>query len=49
MIIKAEVVPYRLIEEFGSLKELHDRGLVQIHGRDYTVKDGDLIYFRVKK
>jgi GTP-binding protein YchF len=47
--IKAEVVPYKLLQEYGSLKELHDRGLVQMHGRDYGVKDGDLIFFRVKK
>ncbi|MBN1894240.1 redox-regulated ATPase YchF [bacterium] len=47
--IKAEVVPYKLLQEFGSLKELHDRGLIQIHGRDYPVKDGDLIVFRVRK
>jgi GTP-binding protein YchF len=47
--IKAEVVPWDLLEKHGSMKALHDRGLVQIHGRDYAVKDGDLIYFRVKK
>jgi GTP-binding protein YchF len=47
--IKAEVVPYDLLEKHGSLKTLHDHGLVQIHGKEYVVKDGDLIYFRVKK
>jgi len=47
--IKAEVVPCDLLEKQGSLKTLHDHGLVQIHGKEYVVKDGDLIYFRVKK
>jgi GTP-binding protein YchF len=47
--IKAEVVPYDLLEKHRSIKTLHDQGLVQIHGKDYIVKDGDLIYFRVKK
>jgi len=47
--IKAEVVPYLDLEKFGSLKTLHDHGLAPVHGRDYLVKDGDLIYFRVKK
>jgi ribosome-binding ATPase len=47
--IKAEVVPWGLLEKHGSMKVLHDLGLVQIHGRDYIVNDGDLIYFRVKK
>lgn len=47
--IKAEVVPFDLLEKHGSLKILHDLGLVQVHGKDYIVKDGDLVYFRVKK
>ena len=47
--IKAEVVPFDLLEKHGSLKTLHDHGLVQIHGKDYIVRDGDLIYFRVRK
>jgi GTP-binding protein YchF len=47
--IRAEVVPFDLLEKHGSLKTLHDLGLVQVHGRDYVVRDGDLVYFRVKK
>jgi len=47
--IKAEVVPFDLLEKHQSLKTLHDHGLIQIHGRDYIVRDGDLIYFRIKK
>ncbi len=47
--IRAEVVPWRDLEKHGSLKMLHEQGLVEVHGRDYPVKDGDLIYFRVRK
>jgi GTP-binding protein YchF len=49
LFIKAEIVPFDLLEKHGSLKILHDLGLVQVHGKDYVVKDGDLVYFRVKK
>jgi GTP-binding protein YchF len=47
--IRAEVVPWSDLEKTDSLKTLHDHGMVQVHGRDYLVKDGDLVYFRVKK
>jgi ribosome-binding ATPase len=47
--IKAEVVPFDLLEKTPSLKSLHDRGLVQVHGREYLVRDGDLVYFRIRK
>jgi hypothetical protein len=47
--IKAEVVPWSDLEKHDSMKTMHDHGLVQVHGRDYLVKDGDLVYFRVKK
>ena len=47
--IKAEVVPYGDLEKHRSMKALHDHGLVQIHGKDYVVRDGDLVYFRIKK
>ncbi len=47
--IKAEVIKYKDIEEYGSIKKIHDLGLAMIHGRDYLVEDGDLIFFKVKK
>ena len=28
---------------------LHDLGLMAVHGKDYAVEDGDLIFFRTKK
>jgi len=46
--IKAEVMAYDDLIKYGSPKALHDRGLVLIHGKDYIVKDGDVIFFRVK-
>lgn len=47
--IKAEVIQFDELLQFGSVKALHDKGLVSIHGKDYIVHDGDLIYFRIKK
>ncbi|MBN2030914.1 redox-regulated ATPase YchF [bacterium] len=46
--IKAEVIQYDDLLQYGSVKILHDRGLVSIHGKDYVVQDGNLIFFRVK-
>jgi len=47
--IKAEVIKVDNLIEHGSTKALHDLGLVVVHGKDYVVEDGDLIFFRVKK
>ncbi len=47
--IRAEVISFLDLERYRSLHTLHEHGLVQIHGREYEVKDGDLIYFRIKK
>jgi len=46
--IKAEVVHYNDLELHSSMKTLHDKGLVLIHGRDYIVQDGDLILFKIR-
>ncbi len=46
--IKAEVIQFDELLQYGSIKSLHDKGLVSIHGREYMVQDGDLIFFRVK-
>lgn len=44
--IKAEVVNYKNLLELGSLAAAKDKGLVGIEGKDYVVKDGDVILFR---
>ena len=44
--IKAEVVPYKDLIECGSLSAARDKGLVGMEGKDYVVKDGDVILFR---
>jgi GTP-binding protein YchF len=46
--IKAEIIKIDDLIRHGSQKALHDLGLVAIHGKDYIVEDGDLIFFRVR-
>ena len=44
--IKAEVYHYNVIIEFLSESELRDAGIIRLEGRNYIVKDGDIIYFK---
>ena len=44
--IRAEVVNYQDLLENGSLAAARDKGLVGLEGKDYVVKDGDVILFR---
>ena len=44
--IKAEVVNYSDLMECGSLSSARDKGLVGMEGKDYVVKDGDVILLR---
>ncbi len=44
--IKAEVYHYNDIIGFLSESELRDAGKIRLEGRNYIVKDGDIIYFK---
>ena len=44
--IKAEVVNYRDLLEQGSLAAAREKGLVGMEGKEYVVRDGDVILFR---
>lgn len=44
--IKAEVVNYKDLLECGSLAAAREKGLVGMEGKEYVVKDGDVILFR---
>lgn len=44
--IKAEVVNYKTLLELGSLAAAREKGLVGMEGKEYVVKDGDVILFR---
>ncbi len=44
--IRAEVVNYQDLLDCGSLAAAKEKGLVGLEGKDYIVKDGDVILFR---
>ena len=44
--IKAEVVNYQDLLDCGSYTVAKEKGLVGLEGKDYVVKDGDVILFR---
>ncbi len=44
--IRAEVMSYEDIVSLGSEAAVREKGLLRLEGKDYLVKDGDVIYFR---
>jgi GTP-binding protein YchF len=44
--IRAEVIAYEDFISLGSEARCREKGLVRLEGRDYIVKDGDVIHFR---
>ncbi len=44
--IRAEVISYDELMKAGSFAEARDRGWLRVEGRDYVVKDGDVIHIR---
>ena len=45
--IKAEVVTCDDFIKYGSTEKCKEKGKLRIEGKDYIVKDGDVLYFRV--
>ena len=43
--IKAEIIKYEDLKRLGSEKLAKDSGLSRLEGKDYTVQDGDCIFF----
>jgi GTP-binding protein YchF len=44
--IRAEVVAYEDLIACGSLAEARNRGRLRLEGKDYVVKDGEVVHFR---
>lgn len=45
--IRAETIGYdELVEIGGNMAVARDKGLIRSEGKEYTVKDGDVILFR---
>ena len=45
--IRAEAVTYEDFVKYGSAEKCKENGKLRIEGKDYIVKDGDVLYFRV--
>jgi GTP-binding protein YchF len=44
--IRAEVVNWKQLVEFGGYPGLRDKGLLRLEGKEYIVKDGDVLVIR---
>jgi GTP-binding protein YchF len=44
--IRAEVTPYDVFTQLGSEQAVKDAGKLQLEGKDYVVKDGDILHVR---
>lgn len=44
--IKAAIIHYDTLVECGSLAVAKERGLLRLEGKDYVMKDGDVVEFR---
>ena len=44
--IKAEVVSYDDLIKYGTMSAVKEKGLLRLEGKEYIVKDGDIILFR---
>ncbi len=45
--IRAEVIAYEDYIEFGSEAKCREAGKLRVEGKDYIVKDGDIMHFRI--
>jgi len=44
--ISAEVVGFKDLAEVGSWKMAKEKGLIRVEGKEYIMKDGDVVIFR---
>jgi len=44
--IRAEVVHYDTLMECGSMAAVKEMGLLRLEGKDYVIRDGDVVLFR---
>ena len=44
--IRAEVVDYQVFKDLGSMGAVKEKGLFRLEGKEYIVKDGEIVHFR---
>jgi len=47
--IRAEVIGFGELAECGSMAAAKEKGLVRLEGKDYVMRDGDVVFFRINK
>ena len=45
--IRADVISYEDLLSSGSYKDAREKGLVRTEGKEYVVRDGDVIEFKI--
>jgi len=44
--IRAEVIAYEELRQVGDMKAAREKGLFRLEGKEYVIKDGDIVKFR---
>src|SRR5579884_2409880 len=44
--IRAEVYTYHDLMTYGTVTAVREKGLYRLEGKEYVIKDGDIVYFR---
>ena len=44
--IRAEIVPFETLKELGSMNACREKGLIRSEGKEYVMKDGDIVLVR---
>ena len=44
--IRAEVMKFDDLDRLGSEKAVKEKGLLRLEGKEYSIQDGDVVYFR---
>ncbi len=44
--IRAEVISYSDMEQYGSEKACKEKGKMRLEGKEYLMQDGDICFFR---
>jgi len=44
--IRAEVVDYQVFKDLGSMAAVKEKGLFRLEGKEYIIKDGEIVHFR---
>jgi hypothetical protein len=47
--IRAEVIPFEKLDEYGSIAACKEHGCVRLEGKDYEVEDGDILDIRFSR